>query len=229
MKNLESRRSSVDIIKDNSANQNCFEFAIEELNVDFLELLTKVHAYNVYDYYKNPDNNSNWTQGKKLTAFNIIECYLKQCNSKGECLPLPECCYGYLKEINIKDVKEYMAYFIWDRKGRSWNNSEELRKKDYFEACNQLMSFCGHLEQKGEGCIYHNGILCAIDRRRISERRVLPDRRIINMKISTDRRFEKERRKVERRANDHRGWSAKYFKMPSFVNLLSESPVVQNR
>ena len=188
-------------------------FKISELNSEFLEELTKVNAAAIFSDTGNSDHRQNWIEGKRLTAFTIIDRFPRDCQKAKQCICLPECCQEYLKEVNIQDVKRYKSYFLWESCGRK-NNSEDVMVKEYCEACEQIMSFCDDFANRYLKCTYNN-VLSEVDRRKISERRKPSDRRCAKSvkQRMIERRSGKERRSgFDRRAYNHRVKAAELFK-----------------
>ncbi len=171
-------------------------FDIEDLTEEFLYYLTKIHAEWVHkETHGRNGNDSNWYEGKRVATVTVIERYLQQCKEKSKCLKVPDCFCSYLKEITVQDLKEYKAYFSWVKKGKQKDNPHHIKQAEYLNACNNLMAFCTSLPLRKNKCGY-NELLSIIDRRVGADRRGNGSGKI---KKST------ERRKVNRRINDHRG------------------------
>jgi hypothetical protein len=184
---------------------------IKELSPELLEDLTRINALDYYEENGDPDPLKNWIKGKKHTAFTIIERYLHDCTGENKCLPLPDYFFEYLNEIDINDIKEFKAYFVWKAKGRNENNTAKEMSEDYYDACDRLMDFCDQLKDKKLECGY-NDILTLIDRRCGGERRNLTDRRKAKKRSPIERRSLNDRRSIsERRVFDHRGLAASYL------------------
>ena len=150
----------------------CNRFKFNEITAESLRQLTEVYAGQIYNDTRNADSLHNWIEGKKLVAFSIVDSYVQNCMTTSQCLPLPDCCREYLKELSIQDVKKFKAYFIWEsRGGKKEPGSFDL--SDYDAAGNELLSGCDLASEKTTSCIYLSDILFAIEKRRNVDRRVM--------------------------------------------------------
>lgn len=196
-------------------------FEIEKLDEEFLDAYTQLSAF----VGGSNDNFINWIEGKKSVACAILHQYLWECREdKKRCLDLPECCDEYLNVINIEVFKKHMAYFLWEENGKKSTNPLALQQKEYFQACDYIMSFCDRLPKIGAKCKYHK-LLSSIDRRQKGERRTGLDRRQLKTRkasrstmLQNEQRTSAEQRSgmgrrvsSDRRTYDHRGEAAKYF------------------
>lgn len=165
-------------------------FDIENLTFDFLRELTKIHAAWIHqDTNGKYGDDSNWFEGRRLTAVTIMEKYLHECKDKNRCLKVPDCCCSYLAEITVQDLKNYIAYFSWVKNGKQKDNPIHIQQAEYLDGCRNLMAFCESLPDKGHECGYDD-LLAIIDRRACT-----PSSDISN-----------------RRGEDHRGPASKYLK-----------------
>lgn len=180
----------------------CEKFNIEKVSSQFLKVLTKLNAATVYKHSQQHDEQSNWVEGEKLTAFMIADCYLRTCRKKNTCIPVNECIHEYLDRINITDIIKLKAYFIWDSRGRTIND-EEAMKSEYFEGYEGLLEFCDKLPVRGHSCRYNNEILKRIDRRK-KERRKPANQQ--SDPFSPERRTTTDRRQF-----DYRGKAAQFL------------------
>lgn len=119
------------------------------------------------------DDFLNWIAGRKTTALELIEEFIKICeSSNGSCPTIPEFCIDYIKELNIQNLKELKAFFVWENSGNVDSNKYEM-EKHYFIACDEILFFCRKLSNGNNNkCSFYNDIVRKIDRRK-KERRVL--------------------------------------------------------
>lgn len=168
----------------------CDKFKLDDINSEFLRQLTEVYAQQVYDNTKNADNLQNWMEGKKLVAFEIVDCYIQNCLTTAQCLPLPDCCHEYLKELSIQDAKKIKAYFIWERRGGE-KEPGNFHESDYSTACNEIMPFCDIASEKATSCKYMSDVLFKLEKRKNYDRRLTNNSTteiIINTRTNVDRR-----------------------------------------
>ncbi len=165
----------------------------DDITPEYLKYLTEVNASGIFKSPNSSDDLTNWSNGKKLTALTILDCYINLCKAS-TCKVVKDCCIEYLDEIHIQEAKELKAYFIWEHDGRTKNKSIEEKGIDYARSCNEIMQFCTSITEKSDDCAL-NKILCYIDRRNKLSAGFANDRRI----------------------NDHRGEKARH--LPFYYDL----------
>jgi hypothetical protein len=148
----------------------CDTFKFDEITPELLQQRTEACALQLYHQTKNADSLHNWIEGKKLVAFTIVDSYGQNCMATSKCLPLPNCCYEYLEEISIQDVKKFKAYFIWEGRG---NNKEQgnYHVSDYEAAYNEIIPSCAKASENATDCLYLTDVLFVIEKRRNIDRR----------------------------------------------------------
>lgn len=158
-------------------------------NADLLELITAINA-DLYGLAEGSDDDFlNWLAGKKTTALELIEKFTETCySSNGSCPTIPSLCVEYIKEINIQNLKELKAYFIWEDSGKNNNDKHEM-DGNYFKACDEILFFCEKIKSGiSTDCSYYNDIIKIIDRRK-------KERRSSDIAQSSTERRRKDRRK----------------------------------
>lgn len=165
---------------------------LSEYSPELLNVIAGTHAYLFATETGSKDDFINWLAGRRSTALELIEKVSQICeSSNSSCPSIPEQCIEYITEINIQNLKELKAFFIWKNSGKSITNKDET-DSNYFNACNEILFFCKKIQKVSAlECSFYNDILKRIDRRK-KERRTPKS----NSKV----RF--EQRKCERRKDN---------------------------
>jgi hypothetical protein len=169
----------------------CDTFKFDEITPELLQQQTEACALQLYHQTKNADDLHNWIEGKKLVAFSILDSYKQNCMATSQCLPLPDCCREYLKEINIQDVTKFKAYFIWESRGNN-TDPESYHLSDYKAANKEIIPSCAKASENTIACRYLTDVLFVIEKRRSVGRRVKNDptsqETMRNARLNGDRR-----------------------------------------
>lgn len=78
-----------------------------------------------------------WNDARKFVGYSLANNLIQACKN-GSCDRIPSFYVPYLSAISIEEFKEMKAYFIWKDKYDGCDADDDLKKRIYLEACDEI-------------------------------------------------------------------------------------------